>query len=102
MYCFNSVNFIIPEPYICTGHFRTDFTELAKRNNMLYVPPVISRPHRPPSPSSVPVADEKKDKKAGKGKPAEAPPPEPEPEPELDENGGKGRMSSNRDSRGRG
>ena len=78
----------LPEPYICTGHFRTDFTELAKRNNMVCVPPVVLRAHRPPSPSSVPVADEKKDKKGGKGKPADIPPPEPEPEPELDENGG--------------
>lgn len=56
---------------------------------MACIPSVVMRPHRPPSPSQAPVADEKKDKKGGKGKQADAPPPEPEPEPELDENGGK-------------
>ena len=49
-----------PEPYICTGHFQSDFTELCRRNRIAVIPPVVSRPHRPPSPGSVPPPDESK------------------------------------------
>ena len=53
----------------------------------------MSRPHRPPSPGSVPPPDESKTGKPGKkdDKKKDQPPPEPEPEIELDENGGKAR-----------
>ncbi len=74
-----------PEPYTCTGHFTNDFSELCRRNSMAVIPPVVLRPHRPPSPTPVPAAEEK-----GKGKKDDKknqPPPEPEPEPVLNENG---------------
>ncbi len=55
---------------------------------MAAIPPVVMRPHRPPSPSAQPAPEEKT--KAGKKDAAKnQPPPEPEPELEVDENGGK-------------
>ena len=76
------------EPHQCTGHFANDFNELCRRNNMVVIPPVLMRPHRPPSPGQVPPADEKQGKGKGRDDKKNQPPPEPEPEPELDENGG--------------
>ena len=55
---------------------------------MVVIPPVLMRPHRPPSPSQLPPADEKQGKGKGRDDKKNQPPPEPEPEPELDENGG--------------
>lgn len=68
-----------PEPYVCTGNFQADFTELCKRSNMTYVPPVIPRA-RPPTVMGH-TESGKPDK--GKGKAPQAPV-EPEPDPELD------------------
>ncbi|WAR14880.1 hypothetical protein MAR_004985 [Mya arenaria] len=37
------------EPYVCTGNFTADFTELCRRANLAYTPPVVPRP-KPPAP----------------------------------------------------
>ena len=81
---------VLAVPYECTGQFGTDFHELCRRSNMAVIPPVIPRPHRPPSPSSVPTPDEKsKTGKKDTAKNQPPPPPDPEPEQEQKENGGK-------------
>ena len=54
---------------------------------MIVIPPVVHRPHRPPSPSMAP-AQEEKTKPGKKDDKKNVPPPEPEPEPSVDENGG--------------
>lgn len=57
-------------PHTCTGQFIVDFTEICKRLQPppIYIPQVVSRPHRPSSPPIQPVVDEKPGKvgKAGK------------------------------------
>ncbi|KAK2148011.1 hypothetical protein LSH36_521g01075 [Paralvinella palmiformis] len=75
-----------PEPYLCTGHFQTDFTDLCHRNQMIVVPSVVLRPHRPPSPFAAPTQEEKT-KPGKKDDKKNVPPPEPEPEPSVDDNG---------------
>ena len=79
--------FYFQEPYVCTGNLEADFSELCRRNNMAVIPSVVSRPHRPPSPSQAPPPDETKGRKKGDDK-KNQPPPEPEPEVLVDENGG--------------
>ena len=54
---------------------------------MAVIPPILTRPKRPPSPSAVPPADAKEAKKADKNK-QQAVVVEPEPEPEVNEDGG--------------
>ena len=66
----------ISEPYVCTGNFQADFTELCRRNNMTYIPPVVLRP-RPPGAQTQQEASPAKGGKGDKGKQAQ---PEPEPE----------------------
>lgn len=48
-------------PHVCTGQFHVDFTELCRRLQPppYYIPQVLSRPHRPTSPTPLPVIDEK-------------------------------------------
>lgn len=48
-------------PYSCTGNFQTDFVELCRRVDppFIYTPDVVVRPHRPPSPTLMPVIEEK-------------------------------------------
>ena len=75
------------EPYVCTGCFQSDFNELCKREKLNYIPPVVMRAHRPISPSSAPVIEERT-KPGKKDDKKNAVIPEPEPEAELDENGG--------------
>ncbi|XP_060601535.1 leucine-rich repeat-containing protein 71-like isoform X4 [Ruditapes philippinarum] len=59
------------EPHVCTGNFSADFSELCRRSNMTYIPPVIMRP-RPPAPV---VQQEVSPAKGGKDKePIDAPP----------------------------
>ncbi|XP_053379171.1 leucine-rich repeat-containing protein 71-like isoform X6 [Mercenaria mercenaria] len=67
------------EPHVCTGNFSADFSELCRRNNMTFIPPVIMRP-RPPAPV---VQQEVSPAKGGKdkGKPSVT-----QPEPEQEEN----------------
>ncbi|KAL4221340.1 Leucine-rich repeat-containing protein 71 [Mactra antiquata] len=65
------------EPHVCTGHFSADFSELCRRNNMTYIPPVVMRP-RPPVPATQQDVSPTKGGK-DKGKPSVS---QPEPEPE--------------------
>lgn len=77
--------FCFSEPYTCTGQFSVDFTELCRRNNMYYIPPVVPRP-KPPVPQT---QQEASPVKAGKDKGKQsASQPEPEPE-ETTEDGGE-------------
>ncbi|XP_074661188.1 leucine-rich repeat-containing protein 71-like isoform X2 [Tubulanus polymorphus] len=76
-----------PEPHVCNGNFTTDFTELSRRRGLIVIPPVVTRPRRPPSPSMIPTMDAKESSKKGRGGDDKNKQPEPEPEPELDENG---------------
>lgn len=66
------------EPHVCTGNFAGDFSELCRRSNMTYIPPVVPRP-RPPAPV---VQQEVSPTKGGKdkGKPSVS-----QPEPEAEE-----------------
>lgn len=60
---------------------------------MVVIPPVVPRPHRPPSPQPIPIVEEKtKPGRKDDKKNAPPPPPEPEPELELMENGGGRRL----------
>lgn len=65
------------EPHVCTGNFAADFSELCRRNNMTYIPPVVPRP-KPPVPAVQQEVSPAKGAK-DKGKPAVS---LPEPEPE--------------------
>ena len=77
---------------MCTGNFSADFTELCRRSNMTFTPPVIMRP-KPPAPV---VQQEVSPTKGGKdkGKPAVTQP-EPEQE-ETTEDGGRWYKLQNR------
>jgi len=48
-------------PYSCTGQFQTDFAELCRRVDppFVHTPDVVLRPHRPQSPTLMPIAEEK-------------------------------------------
>jgi hypothetical protein len=80
---FNIILFVA-EPHVCTGNFAADFSELCRRNNMTYIPPVVPRP-KPPVPAVQQEVSPAKGAK-DKGKPAVSLP-EPEPE-ETTEDGG--------------
>lgn len=51
----------IQSPYSCTGNFQTDFAELCRRVDppFVHTPDVVIRPHRPASPTLLPVVEEK-------------------------------------------
>lgn len=70
------------EPYVCTGNFHLDFRRLCAKSQMTEIPEVKPRPHRPTSPQSAFVVEEKV--KAGKvGKDKNQPHPAQEPESEI-------------------
>ncbi|XP_052226634.1 leucine-rich repeat-containing protein 71-like isoform X30 [Dreissena polymorpha] len=68
------------EPYVCTGNFGADFTELCRRGNMSYTPPVLPRP-KPPAPVTQQEASPVKGAGKDKGKVSAT-----QPEPETEEN----------------
>ena len=67
---------------MCTGNLQADFTEICRRNNAFYTPPIVLRP-KPPVPV---IQQESSPVKGGKDKGKQAQP-EPEPE-ETTEDGG--------------
>jgi hypothetical protein len=70
------------QPYTCTGHFQSDYTELCRRHEppIDYIPTVVLRPHRPRTPTPLPVIEEKapKGSRSTKKEEKNQPPPEPE------------------------
>jgi len=48
-------------PYSCTGQFQTDFAELCRRVDppFVHTPDVVLRPHRPQSPTLMPIIEER-------------------------------------------
>ncbi|XP_052759906.1 leucine-rich repeat-containing protein 71-like isoform X2 [Mya arenaria] len=69
------------EPYVCTGNFTADFTELCRRANLAYTPPVVPRP-KPPAPVTQQEASPVKGGKDKGKQSASQPEPEPEENPE--------------------
>ena len=74
------------EPYVVTGNFSVDFSELCVRGGVGAVP-VVARAHRPITPPPQPVAEEKT-RGGGKKDDRRIQVVDLDPEPELTENGG--------------
>lgn len=76
-----------PDIYVCSGHFKTEFETLCRRNSITTVLEILPRAKRPVSPPPQPEKTDEKAKANKKNDPKnQAPPPEPEPQPILDPN----------------